>query len=341
MKNKNGLIQSNPEEVFSPELLKKVQWDKWADHPGNPIINPPFNTQVVGEPTIIMPETSPDGKWHLYAVSGDTYINHMVSNDGINWKALDRFKPGWNPFVFKDKGTFYMFHHGPWFIEGECCIAVRSSKDLKNWTKDEVILRPGLPWEKESFRSRPVVRNACITKTPEGYRLYYASGEVLLPDCGYEEPVYNGVAFSNNIMGPYKKHPLPVIGPNPDDPYRNMGAGGLKVYYEWTENIFLGFNNGIYKDKEGSSRSAIHFLLSKDGMEWYNLPFNPIIAPEKGWKDALVYQLDMRKVGNELWIWYNARDGWETGIERVGISRFKLNNVQGAFPKMVQEVTRP
>ena len=331
MVKEDYFIKGDVREVFNDEIIKKFWWDKWIDHSENPLISPPFNTQVVGEPTIIMPEISPDGKWHLYTVSGDAYINHMNSTDGIHWQLLDRFKPGWNPFVVKEGNTFYMFHHGGWFIKGEWIIVCRSSKDLKIWTEDKIVLRPTLDWEKEGGRS--VVRNACIVKLPDKtYRLYYAAGYGFLNDCGYEEPLYNGVAFAKNITGPYKKHPDPIIGPNPDDPYRNIGAGGLKVYYEYNEKIFLGFNNGIYRDKEGHSRSAIHILLSEDGINWYNFPYNPIIQPERGWKEALVYQLDIRRVGDEIWLWYNARDGWKEGIERIGLSKHKLAVVSDKFP---------
>lgn len=324
-------IRGDVSKAFDKETIDRFSWDKWVDHPENPLIDPPCDTTVIAEPTVIMPDSSPDGRWHLYAVSLDAYINHMDSSDGVHWRPLDRFTPGWNPFVVKERDTFYMFHHGWWFVEGESVIVCRSSKDLKTWSADTVVLRPTVDWEREGGRA--VVRNACVVKLPDRtYRLYYASGYGWLDDCGYEEPLYNGVAFAKNITGPYEKHPEPIIGPNPCDPYRNIGAGGLKVYYEHSTGLFVGFNNGIYRDEEGRSRSAIHMLLSKDGMGWYSFPFNPILWPEKGWKEALVYQLDIRRVADEIWLWYNCRDGWKEGVERIGLARHKLAAMSAEFP---------
>ena len=30
--------------------------------------------------------------------------------------------------------------------------------------------------------------------------------------------------------------------------------------------------------------------------------------------------MDLKRVGNELWMWYNGRDGWRLGRERIGLS---------------------
>ena len=74
----------------------------------------------------------------------------------------------------------------------------------------------------------------------------------------------------------------------------------MKVYFERKEKIFAGLNNGIYYDEEGKPGSSLHLLLSKDGIEWHKFPFNPIIYPEEGWKRAFVYQVDLKRVNNEL-----------------------------------------
>lgn len=73
-------------------------------------------------------------------------------------------------------------------------------------------------------------------------------------------------------------------------------------------------------DKEGKSRSAISLLVSKDGINWIDAPFNPVIYPTTGWKKALVYQLDVVWYKDKVIIYYNARDGWREGIERIGAS---------------------
>jgi len=108
-----------------------------------------------------------------------------------------------------------------------------------------------------------------------------------------------------------------------DVPYRNFGAGAIKVY-RW-DGIYIGFNNGIYIDHEGRSRSAICLMASEDGVKWEDAPFNPIIPPTDGWKRAFVYQLDAKFIEEKdgtrkIMLYYNARDDWKGGVERIGCS---------------------
>lgn len=55
--------------------------------------------------------------------------------------------------------------------------------------------------------------------------------------------------------------------------------------------------------------------------KWKDLPENLLIPPTEGWKKALVYQLDVvfNYEGKTI-IYYNARDGWKEGTERIGAS---------------------
>ena len=79
--------------------------------------------------------------------------------------------------------------------------------------------------------------------------------------------------------------------------------------YEDPENArWVGFNNGIYRDEQGRTRSAILLLTSQDGLAWEE-PFpDPIIRPGQGWKRALVYQLCVvPRPGGEVRLYYNAR----------------------------------
>jgi len=79
--------------------------------------------------------------------------------------------------------------------------------------------------------------------------------------------------------------------------------------------------NPICMDKEGLPRSAIAALVSDDGINFEEYPLNPIISPAAdGWKKALVYQLDVALHNGEVRIYYNARDEWLDGIERIGMS---------------------
>ena len=145
---------------------------------------------------------------------------------------------------------------------------------------------------------------------------------VKLQDCGYEEPKYISFAESDSPLGPYEKLGRPIIAPDADNPYRNLGAGAIKVYSY--NGGFLGLYNSIYVDDKGHSRSAINLLLSEDGENFEEAPFNPIVLPTgRGWNSDLVYQLDLVRWGEELRLYYNAREGQEEGIERIGCSIIK------------------
>ena len=66
-------------------------------------------------------------------------------------------------------------------------------------------------------------------------------------------------------------------------------------------------------------------LASDDGINFTEAPFNPIILPTDGWKLGLVYQFDLVRFQNEMRLYYNARDGFENGIERIGCSVIKTD----------------
>ena len=288
-------------------------WNKWEDHPANPLVKLPRGSRVVADPTVLSPEESPDGLWHMFTCSEFT-LNHHVSTNGIEWRIRERrFWFGYTQFIFKEGDRYHLFYQRYSRLKGE--IVVRSSKDLLMWTKPTKVLSPSLGWEKEGF-PLGTVRNPCILKLPNGkYVLYYSGGLKFLRDAGLSEPRYVGAAIADEISGPFEKFPEPLLGPSERDRFRNLGAGGLRVYRLARRDLYVGFNNGIYADAEGRSRSAILVLTSKDGFRWKDEPYIPIIAPSEGWKKAFVYQLDVKPVGEGLWLYYNARDGWWRGLK--------------------------
>jgi len=304
-------------------MVEVPDWrpERWRDFPQNPLIEPPVH-DVIGDPQLILPGEY-DERWHMYAY-GKGVIYRYVSDDGVEWEleqTIDYFAK-WAGLVYlhHEGGTWYMFYtKGDG--RGNTTICVRESRDLDKWSGEREILKPELGWEREGRRIQ--VRNPCLLKIGNVYRLYYSGGTVWFDDCGYEEPKYVSFAEADDIYGPYEKYGEPIIKPDKRIPYRNFGAGALKVFM-W-DGGFLGFNNGLYKDGEGRSRSAISLMVSADGIEWLDAPYNPIIAPTGGWKRAMVYQLDMvfNHDGKHI-IYYNARDGWRGGVERIGASFIEL-----------------
>jgi len=294
--------------------------EKWVDLPENPLIEPPGGPSprnVIGDPQIIPPGVL-DEYWHMFAWSRKQ-IYRLKSPDGIHWKytGVLPFR-GALPYLYREDDKWYLFYT-KYDEQSNTVICMRESQDLEKWSNKYILLKPELPWEKEG---KPVqVRNPCLIKIEGKYRLYYSAGTVWLKDCGYEEPKYISFAEAEDIHGPYKRYGKPIIKPDSSIPYRNFGAGAIKVY-KWRGQL-IGFNNGIYVDREGRSRSAICLMVSVDGVNWIDAPYNPIIAPAKGWKTALVYQLDAVYYKKKIMIYYNARDGWRDGVERIGASTLK------------------
>lgn len=293
--------------------------EKWRDLPENPLVEPPRGPSpgnVIGDPQIILPGEY-DEYWHMFAHSKGR-IYHLRSCDGIHWEYLKALPfSGGLTYIYKEDYIWYLFYTNYDDRPPNTKICMRKSVDLENWSDEHVLLKPELPWELEGRCKQ--VRNPCLVKIGGRYRLYYSGGTIWLEDCGYEEPKYVSFAEAEDIYGPYERYGEPILRPDPKIPYRNFGAGALKVY-KW-RGEYLGFNNGIYKDEEGRSRSAICLLVSLDGIRWIDAPFNPIISPTTDWKNALVYQLDLvfNYKGRTI-IYYNARQGWHGGVERIGAS---------------------
>jgi len=287
----------------------------WKDHPGNPLIEPPGREFIIADPTFLPPDKTPDGKWHLFAHSL-LGIHHYVSENGVRWtKHGKRLFGGMRPFLFAEDGKYALFYerfYSPW----RSVVAVRLSENLLEWGEPRNLVESTRRWQGAIARN---CGNPCVVKFEGRYRLYFSSGIVWLPDCGFPEPKYIGMAVSDKLTGPYRQMPIPVISPDPFDRRRNMGAGAIKVIENPDGEGWIGFNNGIYRDGRGHSRSAISIVKSRDGVEWEYASDKPIIEPSgEGWKRSFVYALDVRHCGDGWRIYYNARDGWFRGRECIG-----------------------
>jgi len=297
-------------------------WCFWKDYQGNPIIEPPDDLKIVADPTFLPPSQSPDGRWHLFAHTL-TGIYHYSSSDGIHWStSADPMLQGilLRPYAFQENGvTHLLYEHFLDFSHSQ--IEMRSSTDLVSWTDPIKLLEPTLAWE-QSVQS--VTGNPFLLKRDGEYWLYYSAGSVYLPDAMYSEPMYIGLARAKDLNGPYNKNPTPLIGPSDTDPYRNLGAGSMKLLLQRYDGKWIALNNGIYIDTHGSTRSAIRILSSQDGLAWSPLCETPILIPGSGWKRAFVYAFDVRPVNEWFLLYYNARDGWAIGIERIGLAFMRI-----------------
>ncbi|MBZ0253956.1 MAG: glycosyl hydrolase family 43 [Candidatus Methylomirabilis sp.] len=292
----------------------------WTDHPANPLLAPPFPEQIIADPTFLPPGQAPDGRWHLFAHAILTGVHHYTSEDGVAWTdnppallGLARIRP----YLFREGPTYYLFYEALTDYY-HSHIEVRTSADLFAWSEPTTVLEPEYEWERGALFT---TGNPFLLKRDGAYWLYYSADGVFLHDALYFEPKYVGVARGPTPLGPFAKEPLPLIGPSAADPELNLGAGSIKLLDGPVAGRWVAFNNTIYNDADGNSRSAVRGVEQADGLAWEKACAAPVVAPEgDGWKRSFVYAFDVRPAGGALRMYYNARSGWFVGTERIGLA---------------------
>jgi hypothetical protein len=297
-------------------------WCTWTEYPGNPIVHPRTGQIIIGDPTFLPGTETPDGKWHMYAYALDG-LDHFTSSDGIAWARVESALFGnlhLRPYLVHEGGTYYLFDE---YFDTPLSsyIEVRTSPDLVTWSAPQKLLEPTLAWEQSKQRT---TGNPFVIRIADRWRLYYSANQVYLGDSIIFEPTHLGLAYADQITGPYVKTGTPFMQTDPNDPYRNLGAGSLKLIPEKIGGRWIGLNNGIYETADGHSHSAIMLLGSADGLTWEPLCDKPILGPKPGWQRAYVYAFDARRVGDTIYLYYNARDGWFEGKEHIGLATLRL-----------------
>ncbi len=304
--------------------MTKIHNITWREHPKNPLIQPPFPSPVIADPSVLTPDESPDRKWHLFAHS-IFGVHQYLSDDGIRWQK----RPGIasflsvRPSVFKETGTYYLFYEKlkkvykfPYY---DSHIEVRESSDLVHWSSPKMILEPTLPWHK-SPPSSGTTSNPFVVKIDGTYLLHYSAGLMRIPDTLFNEPAATGIAKAKQILGPYRFDPNPISRTEKLDERASPSAN--RVYPQGGNNT-LGLQTYLYLDGDHKSRAALRLLKSTDNKKWAVVT-DPLVAPKKGWKKSHVYVGDLKKYQGEYRIYFNARDGWRWGIERIGLLIGKL-----------------
>lgn len=307
----------------------------WREVPENPLIGYEQARVAIGDPQVLLPGEF-DDQWHIFfhgymGEENRLSFFHHVSDDGLHWqekKRWDDWTVGQN-YLFCDGERWIMYYTSdlrflPGASEGYDCgtlIRAKTTLDFENWSEEVDLILPESDLEREG---RVVeARNPCMIALPDGgYRLYYSAGTVWLDDTDYEEPKYIFCAHADHPLGPFTKTGAPVLAPDAAVPHRNYGCGAIKVF--GYRGGYLGFYNPIYLDEKGNSRSQICLVASEDGLLWEEAPCNPVMVPTEGWRKAIVYQLDVVRHEGKLWMYFNARDDWYNGIERIGCCQLAL-----------------
>lgn len=300
----------------------------------NPVLKNPFNSFVVADPSLLTPDNSPDGKWHLFC---HTFygVYHYVSDDGIDFSRVKRVVPrALRADINYVDGRYYLFYErtqtllknalsvvgGKWKSE----IYVTESADLEKWSKPKLVIGKTRPFEADEHGQS--ISNPFLMKKDGGYRLYYSCGQTFIKDCGFCEPTHISFAESINVDNGYVSRTEPIISPDKDIEYLNLCSGCLKVYK--LADCYIGLQNGIYM-KDGKSHSAIMLLRSDDGENFeFVKPFlEPQMCGNNAWMAQFVYASHLVFYNGALRLYFNARNVADMlrGRECIGFYEAKLN----------------
>lgn len=294
----------------------------------NPIIHNPINSFVIADPSVLTPDVSRDGKWHLFC---HTFfgVYRYESNDGINFENKGKIvKRAMRPNINYIDGTYYLFYErtrpiifnllslvgAKWKSEIYCV----TSKNLKDWSNPFLVI--GKTRDYEEYKKGFAISNPFLLDTESGYRMYYSCGQTFIKDCGFCEPTHISFAESENITDGYISMEKPIISPDKNIPYLNLCSGCLKVYK--LKDCYIGLQNGLFEEN-GKSHSAIMLLKSDDGV---NFEFvKPFLVPQKqgnsNWMAQYVYACCLTYYNGKLRLYFNARNVSNnlTGRESIGI----------------------
>ena len=295
---------------------------------GNPIIKNPLNSFVIADPSVLTPDVSHDGKWHLFC---HTFfgVYRYESVDGINFenksKIVNRAK---RPNINYIDGKYYLFYErtrpvifnllslvgAKWKSEIYCV----ESTNLKEWSTPYPVIRQTRAYEE--YKKGYAISNPFLLATEKGYRMYYSCGQTFIKDCGFCEPTHISFAESESITNGYISREEPIISPNKNVEYLNLCSGCLKVYK--LADCYIGLQNGLF-EKDGKSHSAIMLLKSDDGINFeFVKPFLvPQIQGDSKWMAQYVYACCLTYHENKLRLYFNARNVSNnlTGRECIGI----------------------
>lgn len=300
----------------------------------SPILKPFHGSIVVADPSLLTPDVSHDGKWHMFFHT--TFgVFHFVSDDGVDFKKVQKIaNRAMRPNINRIGDRYYLFFERtrPLFfnalnlvnaVKWKSEIYAVESTDLLNWSEPAPVITNTRDYE-NSDRGMSI-SNPYLLQENGVNRLYYSCGLTYIKDCGFCEPTHISYAESKDVAKNYVSAEKPLISPDKNDPYLNLCSGCLKVYK--LKDGYIGIQNGIY-EKDGKSHSAIILLTSADGLkfEFCKVLVEPAVVNGKDWMKQFVYASHLVKHGNTLRLYFNARDTANpiTGRECIGFAEAEI-----------------
>ena len=300
----------------------------------NPIIKNPLSSFVIADPSVLTPDVSHDGKWHLFC---HTFfgVHHYISDDGISFNKVQKIaKRAMRPNINYIDGKYYLFYERtrPPVINALTLIGFKwkseiyctESSDLKNWSEPYLVLGNTRDFENDEHGS--ALSNPFLLNINGVNRLYYSCGQTFIKDCGFCEPRHITFAESKEISKDYTARTAPIISPDKNIPWLNLCSGCLKVYR--LKDCYIGLQNGIF-EKDGKSHSAIMLLKSDDGekFEFVRSFLTPQKCGKSNWMAQYVYACCLTYYEGKLRLYFNARNVANnlTGRESIGVYEAEIN----------------
>lgn len=300
----------------------------------SPILKPFHGSFVVADPSLLTPDVSHDGKWHIFFHT--TFgIFRFVSDDGIDFKKAEKITGrAMRPNINRINGRYYLFFERtrPLILNAlnvvnavkwKSEIYVVESTDFLSWSAPKPVITNTRDFE-NSERGM-AISNPFLLRENGINRLYYSCGMTFIDDCGFCEPTYISYAESKDVACGYVTAEKPLISPDKNNPYLNLCSGCLKVYK--LSDGYIGIQNGLY-EKEGKSHSAIILLTSSDGLDFKfcKILVEPAMDGEKDWMKQFVYASHLVKYKDTLRLYFNARDTSDMirGRECIGFAEAKI-----------------
>lgn len=300
----------------------------------SPVLKPWGGSIVVADPSVLTPDVSHDGRWHMFFHT--TFgVCRCESDDGISFgKAKKVTGRAMRPNINRINGTYYLFFERtrPLIFNAlnivnlakwDSAIYVMKSTDLVSWSNPEPVITNTRDYEKSERGT--AISNPFLLQENSINRLYYSCGMTFIGDCGFCEPTHISYAESSSIDRGYVSAETPVISPDKNDPYLNLCSGCIKVYR--LSDGYIGIQNGIY-EKEGKSHSAILLLTSTDGLRFSfeKILVEPAMHGNSDWMNQFVYASHLVRCSNTLRLYFNARNTSDMlrGRECIGFAQAEL-----------------
>ncbi|MBQ7117827.1 MAG: glycosyl hydrolase family 43 [Clostridia bacterium] len=299
----------------------------------NPVLKNPINSFVIADPSVLTPDVSHDGKWHLFC---HTFfgVYRYVSEDGISFKKAEKIvSRAMRPNINRIDGRYYLFYERtrPVILNALSLIGVKwqseiyctESEDFSHWSEPYPVIKKTCDFEE--YKNGYAISNPFLIKTEGGYRLYYSCGQTFIKDCGFCEPEHISFAESKDISEGYISRTSPIISPDKNIEYLNLCSGCLKVYK--LSDCYIGLQNGLF-EKDGKSHSAIMLLKSDDGVNFELV--KPFLVPQKcgdnNWMAQYVYACCLTYYEGKLRLYFNARNVSDNlrGRESIGIFEARI-----------------